>query len=122
MKSLKKLLYGREILRSIQRDDLLHKANSPEGLKVSFKHPLSEIDQDLWQMLYHMRRYGLIDEREQGLWSTTEEGKDFIASGGYVGEVKRQKVAVRALRVSVVAVLISLVTFLATVFGWFSHS
>ena len=121
MKNLKKLLYGREILRSIQRDDLLRKADSPDGLKVEFEYPLNENDRDLWRMLCHMRQYKLIDEWEQGLWRTTEEGKDFLASGGYVGEVKRQKAAVRALRVSIAALFISFITFLASFFGWFGR-
>lgn len=122
MKSIKKLIYGSKILHAIQRDDLLRKADSKEGLCVHVGHPMGETDREFWQMVCLLRKDGLIEEREPELWRTTEDGKLFLASGGYTGEAKRNRAAEYALPISLTAIIISLVSLVAGWFGWFGRS
>ncbi len=122
MKSLKKIIYGDGIASSIQKDDILRVSNTEDGAAFCAVPPVSDSDMELWSMFCQLRRSGLIRETRHNVFRITEDGKQFLAEGGFEGLVKKEKVYIYAFHISIVSIFISIVTLLAGIFGWFSRS
>lgn len=122
MKSIKNVIYGKGIYTAIQKDDILKAACAEGGVVFTASYPLDDSTKDVWNRFCYLRQCGLIKEVSHHTFKITEAGRQFLAEGGYEGMVKKEKVSVYAFHISIAAIVMSLVTFFANLFGWFSRS
>ena len=121
MDSIKKIIYGKGIYTAIQKDDILKAADTKDGVCFAGTPPLDDCEKELWERFSFLRVSGYIKEVSHGTFKITEAGKQFLAEGGYEGMVKKEKVYIYAFHISVAAIVISLVSLFANMFGWFSR-
>lgn len=122
MNSIKKAIYGKGIYTAIQKDDILKASSAKDGVVFNGNYPLDDSDKDVWTRFSYLMQEGHIKEVASHTFKITESGRQFLAEGGYEGMVKKEKVYIFAFHISIAALVISLVSLLANLFGWFSRS
>lgn len=102
-------IYGKYILEAIVLDDILR------NLKAG-KEPVS---QNLSRNLEYLEKKRYI-KPYYDFYPTqiTQEGLNYLAKGGFTTEAKKSKNALFSFRISVIAITISLLTFLIQLFNW----
>jgi hypothetical protein len=118
MKKVVEIFYGIEIKSSMQLDDMLRRSMSANKLAYHCDCPPTEPQKELWQQISHLRLNGYVTEVDHHIFAITERGKQYLASGGFTGEAKKSKNALFAFSISIVALVISIITFLLYVFDF----
>lgn len=126
-----KFLYGDEITYALVLDNILFDLNYTNISKK--KAPMNifsykKNNSNLEQLIYVSRRGKDLDYLEKIGYVRrsssssppfiTEEGLSYIAKGGFTTEAKKSKNALFSFRISIVAITISLLTFLIQLFNW----
>lgn len=108
------LLYGKEIVSAIEYDEMLRAAYRDGSIfyRASI-YPPTEDERETYRKFMHLKTTGYIDYgQESGQYRITELGKLFLSKGGFTGEAKKSKHAIRAFTISVISLLISAISFL----------
>lgn len=117
MKKLKVLLYGEEIVWALRKDEMLKRADSEEGLFFNCTdfNNMSREEAGVWYDIQYLFDRGYIYLNADGGYSITSAGRDFLSRGGFETEAERSKNDIYAFRISVVAIVFSLVSLLVAI-------
>lgn len=118
MKKLDKLLYGDEIEWALRKDEMLHRAASPDGLvfKCTDIRNMTKEEKDVWWDIKYLQRNNFITPNTKGGYTITSDGKDFLTCGGFKTEAMRCKNEIHAFKISIFAIIISLISLVVTIF------
>lgn len=112
----KKLLYGDDIQWAMQRDAMLRKAESTNGLKLEIDdyHNMTNAEKRMYDEAEYLVKSGYMYWSVDGGYFITEEGREFLHMGGYTSEVAKSKNDIYAFHLSVAAIIISAVSLLVS--------
>lgn len=123
MKFLLKIFYGSNIVWALEKDVILKEASTKNGLIFSIKDHahITEEEEKIWKMIGYLIRceYLTYSKRYKDRYVITELGKDFLSNGGFTAEVKKSKNDIFSFRISIVAIVISLVSLFLCLFDRF---
>ncbi len=110
-------LYGGEIVEAIVLDDVLShiQANRMVGYKLddpAGKH------RNLIRDLDYLTQEGYLSAYSDNHYAITKKGALKLSSGGFTGDAKKSKNALFAFRISLVAITISCISFIVSLFRY----
>ncbi|MFK5891359.1 MAG: hypothetical protein QM486_11585 [Flavobacteriaceae bacterium] len=106
--------YGDEIIHSLILDDLLKQLQLQGSTQYHFNRIPTTANRDLQKDLDFLVAEGLIKAYMDNYYDITKKGDLKLASGGFVADVKTNKNALFAFKISLVAITISIISFLAS--------
>lgn len=109
-------MYGGDIVSAITLDELLcHiKSNDFTGFKLIDQS--KPIHRNITSDLDYLCQEGLIKPYDDHFYSITKKGELKLSSGGFTGDAKKDKNALYAFRISMVAIVIALISFILSLF------
>ncbi len=109
--------YGAEILEALALDEILKMLQKQEFTSFNFNRIPDQSEKGIQKDLYFLESEGFVKKYSGNSYSITKKGDLKLASGGFITDAKTSKNALFAFRISIVAISISIITFLVSLFS-----
>jgi len=109
-------MYGGEIVSAITLDDLLNHIKSNGFTGFDFNTSQKLIHRNIISDLDYLCQDGLIKALDNNFYMITKKGELKLSSGGFTGDARKDKNALYAFGISVVAIAIAVISFFLSLF------
>lgn len=112
----KVFMYGIHILEVMDLDAILEKLNQQAFTQFSVDNVPDDVSHSIQENLDFLLSEAMIKAYDNQSYSITKKGRLKLASGGYVGDAKKDKNALFAFRISITALVLAITSFLVSLF------
>lgn len=112
----KVFMYGIHILEVMDLDAILEKLNQQAFTQFSVDNDPDDVSHSIQENLDFLLSEAMIKAYDNQSYSITKKGRLKLASGGYVGDAKKDKNALFAFRISITALVLAITSFLVSLF------
>lgn len=109
-------MYGIHILEAAQLDHILEKLKDQPFSHFPISRTSEDFEKYLQEDLDFLIQQKMIKEYQNNAYTLTKKGRLKLASGGYIGDVKKDKNALFAFRISITAIILAIISFLVSIF------
>lgn len=114
---LRMLLYGRNIFEAMELDLLLEELKTRGILRIATGRTPTDVEKGTQEDLAYLVQEGMIKALHDQHFQITKKGRLKLAGGGYTGDAMKDKNALMAFRISIIAITIAIISFLVNLFG-----